>query len=333
MSAPEKLCFVIGPMGGGALARLHTLAYEVVAPLLAPHGYTVETPDHAEIGKIMDQVLLSLDQADLLVADLTGHNPNVLYELGIYHTAGRPYVTVRDPAASAAHDRAAAPFDVAAYRFTDLDLSDPAAAREALAPVLEQLFATSARRDWYSNPVTDFYQAPVTHLRYASALAENYLRNFVRKVVDALYEHDGTVVEVEGVPLPDGAPRRLDIVVPDDFNDARHRYIERKLVGPGRLVGATVRGRNRPFALYAYPDRPGHLVDIPTILATIRDSVEQRLGPAARMGAVDPAARARLEVAEARRFRRELRFEFEALMEERLYEDDQVRLVFGNPFR
>ena len=134
-----RSCFVIGPMGGGQMTRLRRLATDVIRPLVRQHGFEVQTPDHADVGRIMDQVLLSLDQAELLVADLTGNNPNVLYELAVYHMTGRPYVTVRDTARAPDGERT--PFDIQAYRYVEINLDDPAEAREQLAPVIERLFA------------------------------------------------------------------------------------------------------------------------------------------------------------------------------------------------
>jgi hypothetical protein len=313
------------------MARLERLAYEVVEPLVAPYGFWVETPDHADVGRIMDQVLLSLDQADLLVADLTGNNPNVLYELAVYHMAGRPYLTVRD--ISARESAEATPFDIQAYRYLDIDLDDVTAARDQLASTVQTLFEAPDQRNWYSNPITDFYQAPVTHLRYASALAENYLRNFLRKVIDAVFEDDGKIL-VDDTPVPARRPVQIEIVLPEDFNHARHRYVERRLLRAGHLVSARVTGRSRPFSLYAYPDASEacRLVDIPTILATIRESVEQRMGPRARQGRINQQERARLEAAEARRFREELNAELRALIERRLYRRGQIQVVDGNPF-
>lgn len=330
-SRQRRLCFVIGPMGEGRIGRLHRLAHDVVGPLVEPYGFDVETPDHSDVGRIMDQVLLSLDQADLLIADLTGNNPNVLYELAIYHTAGRPYVTVRDTTTE--ENTEETPFDIRAYRYIDIDLEDVEGARDTLNPTIQALFETPDDRNWYSNPITDFYQAPVTHLRYASALAENYLRNFLRKVIDAVFEESGDIV-VNGVPIPSGHSTCIEVILPEDFNHARHRYVEQRLLRPGHLVGASVTGRSRPFSLYARPGDSStcRLVDIPTILATIRDSVEQRMGPKARQGRVSRKERARLEQAEGRRFREELSAELEMLIETRLYRSDQIRIIEGNPF-
>jgi hypothetical protein len=43
-------------------------------------------------GKITDQILEALDSCDVVIADITDNNPNVLYELGYAHRARKPGV-------------------------------------------------------------------------------------------------------------------------------------------------------------------------------------------------------------------------------------------------
>ena len=90
----KKTCFVIGPMGEGHLERLKWLAKEVVQPILGD-GYVVFTPDVNQIGNIMHHVIRSCDRAELVVADTTANNPNVLYEMAILDAMGRPCIPVK----------------------------------------------------------------------------------------------------------------------------------------------------------------------------------------------------------------------------------------------
>ena len=62
-----KRCFVIGPMKD--MNRLNTLAREIIFHIVVPYGFQVITPDEGSIDIIIDQVLLNLEQADILVAD------------------------------------------------------------------------------------------------------------------------------------------------------------------------------------------------------------------------------------------------------------------------
>jgi hypothetical protein len=77
----KTTCFVIGPMGEGHLERLKWLAEEVLQPILGD-GYEVFTPD-VTVPDIMQHVISSCDRAELVVADMTGNNANVLYEMAI----------------------------------------------------------------------------------------------------------------------------------------------------------------------------------------------------------------------------------------------------------
>jgi len=41
---------------------------------------------------IMSDVWLAINDAQLIIADCTGRNPNVFYEIGIAHTIGKPTI-------------------------------------------------------------------------------------------------------------------------------------------------------------------------------------------------------------------------------------------------
>src|SRR5580658_3720369 len=103
-----KQCFIIGPMKD--MARLWKLRDLIVRPILKEFGYGASTPDSGDIGNVMHQVLLGLEQADILIADITGNNPNVLYELGIYHAFGKPSIIIKEEKGGAAAE--ACPFDI-----------------------------------------------------------------------------------------------------------------------------------------------------------------------------------------------------------------------------
>ncbi|MGH9667622.1 MAG: hypothetical protein ACRD9L_24645, partial [Bryobacteraceae bacterium] len=83
----------------------------IVAPVLEKCGY--ETPvraDHiTQPGVITTQVFTHLWNDDLVVADLTGGNPNVFYELAVRHMRRTPFVHLVEAGARI-------PFDVALNR-------------------------------------------------------------------------------------------------------------------------------------------------------------------------------------------------------------------------
>jgi hypothetical protein len=96
----EVTCFVIGPIGDkdaepGSDAQktfedaIQVLEY-VIEPACAAYGFAVVRSDRMRRpGEITEQVCRHLRDAYLVVADLSGANPNVMYELGLRHTTGK----------------------------------------------------------------------------------------------------------------------------------------------------------------------------------------------------------------------------------------------------
>lgn len=92
-------CFVIMPF------RERTEKYplgffdEVLRSLIAPAGrragFTVETANRQGTEVIHSTIINDLLDADLVVADLTEHNPNVLFELGMRMAHDRPVALIR----------------------------------------------------------------------------------------------------------------------------------------------------------------------------------------------------------------------------------------------
>jgi hypothetical protein len=52
----------------------------------------IDTP-----GMTTSQVLRAVQESDLVVADLTGHNPNVFYELAVRHAVENSVIHVIEP--------------------------------------------------------------------------------------------------------------------------------------------------------------------------------------------------------------------------------------------
>jgi nucleoside 2-deoxyribosyltransferase len=69
-------------------------------------------------GKIIDQIWSGINNASVLVAELTGRNPNVLYELGLAHALRKPVVLVSS-------NEQDVPFDVRHVRVIYYDVMDP----------------------------------------------------------------------------------------------------------------------------------------------------------------------------------------------------------------
>ncbi|MFC2000510.1 hypothetical protein ACFLXE_07155 [Chloroflexota bacterium] len=82
-------CFVIMPFE----EPFHRYYQEVFAPAIRKAKLTPLRADEIEKpGVIVDQIWRGIQEAEVLLADLTGRNANVMYELGLAHALGKPVV-------------------------------------------------------------------------------------------------------------------------------------------------------------------------------------------------------------------------------------------------
>jgi len=113
-------------------------------------------------GSITKEIVTSLHTADLVIADLTGHNPNVFYELGVVHSAGRPTIMITQQLREL-------PFDINTYRVHEYTPSD-----DGLSKLHDFLYSTILdvwdHRKSLTNPVLDF--APVRHAHIILSLED-----------------------------------------------------------------------------------------------------------------------------------------------------------------
>jgi len=85
-------------------------------------------------GKIIDQIWAGIHTARVLVAELTGRNPNVLYELGLAHALRKPVVLI-----SSNEDDV--PFDVRHVRVIYYDVRDPFWGTKLIEKVAENILS------------------------------------------------------------------------------------------------------------------------------------------------------------------------------------------------
>jgi hypothetical protein len=67
-------------------------------------------------GHIMTEIWSAIVKAKVLIADCTGRNPNVFYEIGLAHALGKPVVLITQ----ASED---VPFDLRHYRYIQYEFT------------------------------------------------------------------------------------------------------------------------------------------------------------------------------------------------------------------
>lgn len=120
-------CFVVSPIGDKAsdVRKLADDLFELlVEPALEKFGFHVTRADKiSSASSITSDIIEHLQNADLCVIDITGHNANVMYECGRRHETGKPYIMV-------AKEGEKLPFDITTIRTFFYNLDKP---REILA--------------------------------------------------------------------------------------------------------------------------------------------------------------------------------------------------------
>ena len=146
-----KRCFVVSPIGlEGSVERKHSdlvLNYIIKPVLECKFEYDVRRGDDVgHTGMITVDVINSIFDSELVIADLSFLNPNVFYELGLRHSTESPVIHIAARGTNL-------PFDNADHRTIFFDLSDWGSqeiARDELTKKVEAI----ERNAGASNPAT-----------------------------------------------------------------------------------------------------------------------------------------------------------------------------------
>jgi hypothetical protein len=163
----KDTCFIIMPFGDWA-----DFYYDnIFRPAVDNAGLTPRRADDLYRPSAIVHDIWELTQtARLLLADLTGKNPNVFYELGLAHAIAKPVILVAEKMDDV-------PFDLRALRVIIYDKNDPnwgtilkdkitAAAREVLASPKEAVLPTfMAVRGAHEKPTVTATEKELISLR------------------------------------------------------------------------------------------------------------------------------------------------------------------------
>ncbi|MFC7447897.1 hypothetical protein [Rhodococcus daqingensis] len=150
--APKSV-FVISPIGSPgtevhAQAQL-ALNYVIRKALPEPEWDVVRADEEASPDSIGQRVIDRVITSDLIVADLTGHNPNVFYELAVAHCFKKPVVLLNG-------DGKPLPFDVTDQRAIYYTLTNPASVDEAQKNLLRSAIAALEKPEGLVTPLTQY---------------------------------------------------------------------------------------------------------------------------------------------------------------------------------
>jgi len=187
---------VLGPMehleGDTVLRESNTKRLgrliEQISESLAENGvapFRIVTPDGRAQNVIEQMVLNEVEQADLVVIDLTDSRPNVAYEAAVIHTLGIPHILVSENATQP-------PFYFRNVQvILGLNLKDaftPATQSPTQLQLRDKLSrfqrSADARMEMAGNILTRHYGLPLVDLAGPAGLAAGYHINAVRRFIE-----------------------------------------------------------------------------------------------------------------------------------------------------
>jgi hypothetical protein len=141
--------FVVRPFGtkkdsSGVSIDFERIHKELIKPALIANGLSGNTTGEiVDAGNIREDMFALILEADVIVCDITVHNANVFYELGIRH-ALRKKSTLMVRGTPTADST---PFDLLTDRYLAYDIDDPGAALSALSQAIADSMASSRLTD------------------------------------------------------------------------------------------------------------------------------------------------------------------------------------------
>lgn len=138
--------FMIMPFAA-EFAPLYT---DIVRPLVQELGLTITRGDefNSARGVVMEEVWSALNNCKFVVAEITGGNDNVFYELGIAHTLNKPAILITQ-----AENAQAVPFDIRHLRYIRYanTVAGGAKLRDELRTAITRLWK-DLDEDWGTKP-------------------------------------------------------------------------------------------------------------------------------------------------------------------------------------
>jgi len=98
MAEPKKTCFIITPIGKPTdpIRRHIDGVVQGIKDAIGGEFDVIVAHEMFDIGSINRQVLEQIYTSDLVIANLTNLNPNVMYELAFRHSVGKPAIVIAE---------------------------------------------------------------------------------------------------------------------------------------------------------------------------------------------------------------------------------------------
>jgi CheY-like chemotaxis protein len=204
-----KVCFVIAPIGSTdseIRGRSDQIFEQVIEPAARQRGYEpVRSDQISQPGLITSQMIEHLMNDDLVIADLTGRNPNVYYELALRHGFKKPVIQIKEVSESL-------PFDIIGMRTIDVDYRFVKSMQKCKEEIAKQIQLIEKDPSRIESPITlveqsksvDNLLSQIRGLRSEiEELKERQTVNYMERIKDLQDIRDDKLVELaQNLPQP-----------------------------------------------------------------------------------------------------------------------------------
>lgn len=146
----KRTCFIITPIGGTSTPirrKIDGIIDEVIERVLKELGYEMLVSHRInDSGSVTNAIIKGVYESNLVIANLTGNNPNVMYEVALRHASGRPIIHITENIGEL-------PFDINDQR--TISFTDDMAGAHQLKDDLRVMIRNIDFEVIASNPVTD----------------------------------------------------------------------------------------------------------------------------------------------------------------------------------
>jgi len=223
----DKICFVISPIGteNSLIRERSDQIFEyVIRSATVECGYRAIGGDQIpQPGYITSQVIEHLLNDDLVIADLTGKNPNVFYELALRHSFKKPVIQIKDDT-----DEDPIPFDLLGLRTISVDFRFMKKMQKCKEEIVKQIKTLEDDPSSVESPISFIEQSrsleklllDITDLKQEIDKLQNQGTNENKQIKELKLDHDNKIQELAS-HLPEtnvarGATERAKILWVDD---------------------------------------------------------------------------------------------------------------------
>ena len=196
----SKECFFISPIGdegSDERQRSNKVIEYIIKEALTEYDYSVTRADQMDQpGSITNQVIQKATASELVIADLTGHNPNVFYELAVRHATGDPYIQIIDASETI-------PFDINDFRTIKYSL-DVEKAEEAKNKISEQVKLLEEGSQPFDNPISQ--SAELQSLLNSDDPRDRK----AAKILERISRIEHSINQIKNTPTDQAPPDSLD---------------------------------------------------------------------------------------------------------------------------